>query len=115
MFLAYNLQSLCTTTEFVQHRSSPNKKRLRLSDVKKPDLRNGPCEEDGSYFLDRDGLQFLFIMTLVAAELIERQSLCITHSASQPGWLNFKLFGIKCLVGNMSSLKTFISGSRTAE
>jgi len=23
---------------------------------------NGPCEEDGSYFLDRDGLQFLFIM-----------------------------------------------------
>ena len=29
------------------------------------DLRNGPCEEDGSYFLDRDGLQFLFIMSLV--------------------------------------------------
>eukprot|EP00434_Breviolum_minutum_P013291 symbB.v1.2.011710.t1/scaffold790.1/size295610/2 len=26
------------------------------------DLVNGPCEEDGSYFLDRDGLQFLFIM-----------------------------------------------------
>lgn len=26
------------------------------------DLLNGPCEEDGSYFLDRDGLQFLFIM-----------------------------------------------------
>ena len=97
MFLAYNLQSLCTTTDFVQHRSSPNKKRLRLSDVKKPDMRNGPCEEDGSYFLDRDGLQFLFIMTLVAADFFLKD--CITHSASQPGWLNFKLFGITCLVG----------------
>lgn len=26
------------------------------------DLLNGPCEEDGSYFLDSDGLQFVFIM-----------------------------------------------------
>ena len=32
---------------------------------------------------------------------------CLT----QPGWLNFKLSGITCLAGKMSSLKTFISGS----
>lgn len=32
--------------------------------VLRQDFRKGPCEEDGSYFLDRDGLQFLFIMKL---------------------------------------------------
>ena len=50
------------------------------------ELRNGPCEEDGSYFLDRDGLQFLFIMTLVAAQLYQRKTAFICS--------NVNLFGV---------------------